>query len=185
VDKCGSTVLKRVSLLPPDLGRWDQTDADALCVTLCLDERPLRGAAGLADWRLCGAISRAILAGRLQGEEAEVMLMPAAGRLSFHKIVLFGLGPESAVTEAVCRSVCRQMAVRSARMGLQRIVVSPPGRLRDRISPRQALEILIEEMNGGEVRDLIVIESIAGHREMAEALRRLRPAEFIRDAAPG
>jgi hypothetical protein len=178
-------VLKRVSLLPPDLRRWDQTDADGLCVTLCSDERPLRGATGLTDWRLCGAISRAILAGRLHGDEGEVMLMPAAGRLPFGKILLFGLGPEQSLSAAVCRDVCRQMAERTARLGLQRIVVSPPGRLHDRLSAPEALETLIDAMGDDHVRDVIVIESIAGQREMADVLRRLRPAEFIRDAVPG
>jgi hypothetical protein len=178
-------VLKRVSLLPPDLGRWDQTEADGLCAGFFSDERPLRGASSLADWRLCGAISRALLGGRLRGDEGEVTLMPAQGRLTFSKVLVFGLGPSAAMSEAVCRSACRQMALSTARMGMRRIAVAPPGRLRDLVSARRALETLLEEMSEGEDRELIVIESIAGQREMAEALRRLRPAEFLRDAAHG
>jgi len=180
-----SAVLKRVSLLPPDLGRWDQTEADGLCVAFFSDERPLRGASGLCDWRLCGAISRALLGGRMSGDVGEVTLMPAMGRLTFSKILLFGLGPSDAMSDAVCRSVCRQMAVATARMGWRRVAIAPPGRLRDLVSAHRALETLLEEMNTEDDLELIVIESIAGQREMAEVLRRLRPAEFLRDTAHG
>lgn len=113
-------MLKRVSLVPPDLARWDQTEADGMCVAFCSDERPLRGAAGLLDWRLCGAISRALLRGRLRGDRDEVTLMPSAGRLSFPKILLFGIGPSEATSDVVCRAACRQMAATTARLGLQR-----------------------------------------------------------------
>jgi cytosol aminopeptidase family protein len=174
-------LLKRVSLLPPDLGRWDQAEADALCVGFCADERPLRGAAGLCDWRLCGAISRALMGGRLRGNEGEVTLMPAAGRLPFAKILLFGLGPSQSLSDALCRAVCRQIAQVTSRLGLVRIAVAPPGRLHDRVSAPRALETLIDEMSAEGGRELIVIESIAGQREMAEVLRRLQPGEFVRD----
>ena len=175
------TVLKRVSLVPPDLVRWDRTEADGLCVGFSSDERPLRGAAGLLDWRLCGAVSRALLGGRLRGDVGEVTLMPSAGRMSFAKILLFGLGPSDEVGEAGCRAACRLMAVTASRLGLARIAVAPPGRLRDRVSARAALEILLEEMGAEDGREMIVIESVAGQREMADVLRRVRPGEFTRD----
>jgi len=174
-------VLKRVSLVPLDLARWDQTEADGLCVAFCSDERPLRGAAGLLDWRLCGAVSRALLHGRVRGDRDEVTLMPSAGRLPFAKILLFGLGPSEATSDAVCRAACRQMAVATTRLGLQRIAIAPPGRVHDRVSARSALEILIEEMGAEGSRELIVVETIAGQRDMAEVLRRLRPGESTRE----
>jgi hypothetical protein len=45
------------SFLPVDLLRWDRgPGGDALVVPVWSDVRPLRGAAGLLDWRLCGRL---------------------------------------------------------------------------------------------------------------------------------
>jgi hypothetical protein len=110
-----------------------------------------------------------------------VTLMPSAGKLTFAKILLFGLGPSAAVDEAACRATCRQMAVSSSRLGLTRIAVAPPGRVRDRVSARAALEMLVEEIGAEDGRELIVVETIAAQREMADVLRRLRPGETARE----
>ena len=39
------------------------------------DERPLRGGAARADWRLCGGLSRRIESGDLSGKSGEAMLI--------------------------------------------------------------------------------------------------------------
>ena len=41
-----------LSILPLDLARWDEVARDCLVLTVFTDDRPLRGAAGLADWRM-------------------------------------------------------------------------------------------------------------------------------------
>ena len=45
-----------LSVLPLDLARWDESARDCLVLPVFRDDRPLRGAAGLADWRLCGRL---------------------------------------------------------------------------------------------------------------------------------
>lgn len=56
------------------------------------DERPLRGGAGLADWRLCGWLSRLLLASRASGEWGEAVLTTTQGRLRAPRLLLVGLG---------------------------------------------------------------------------------------------
>ncbi len=56
------------------------------------DQRPLRGGAGLADWRLCGWLSRLLLASRAIGEPGEALLVPTQGRLRAPRLLLVGLG---------------------------------------------------------------------------------------------
>ena len=57
-----------VAFLPIDLSRWDHgPGGDALVVPVWSDVRPLRGAAGLLDWRLCGRLSQMIREGRVSG----------------------------------------------------------------------------------------------------------------------
>ena len=69
----------RVSLLPIELTRWDQAaPGDAICVSVWSDVRPLRGAAGLLDWRMCGRLSALVAAGKVTGAEGEQTLFPTA-----------------------------------------------------------------------------------------------------------
>ncbi len=56
------------------------------------DQRPLRGGAGLADWRLCGWLSRLLLASRANGEVGEAILTITHGRLRAPRLLLVGLG---------------------------------------------------------------------------------------------
>jgi hypothetical protein len=76
----------------PSLASLDAAAVDALALFIGEGERPLRGLAGLCDWRMCGALSRVVQADWFQGHVGEVMLMPTAGRLPAPRLFLFGLG---------------------------------------------------------------------------------------------
>jgi hypothetical protein len=56
------------------------------------DQRPLRGGAGLADWRLCGFLSRLLLTERATGDAGEAVLATTHGRLRAERLLLVGLG---------------------------------------------------------------------------------------------
>ena len=53
----------------------------ALVLGFFTDERPLRGAIGLVDWRLNGYVSRLLRAQRLSGDSTESTLVASSGRL--------------------------------------------------------------------------------------------------------
>src|SRR5687768_18415019 len=104
--------------LPFELPRWDAlaapgraVDAPPLPVALALgvftDERPLRGAAGLCDWRLCGRLSRLLKKNKASGAKGETVLMPPGKRLRFGRILLFGLGRSNDYDEARYRADIR------------------------------------------------------------------------------
>jgi cytosol aminopeptidase family protein len=69
--------------------------ADVAVAGFFRDERPLRGGAGLADWRLCGFVSRLLVASRAQGELGEAVLTTTHGRLRAPRLLLIGLGPRA------------------------------------------------------------------------------------------
>jgi hypothetical protein len=75
-----------LSVLPLDLARWDETARDCLALPVFKDDRPLRGAAGLADWRLCGKLSRLLKANRASAEAGETILLPPGRRLRFRRL---------------------------------------------------------------------------------------------------
>lgn len=90
----------------------DALDVDSLAVFVGA-ERPLQGLAGWADWRLCGALSRALRDGFYGGGEREALLLPSAGRIGAARVFFFGLplpplGPEA--FSAAARSVCGALA---------------------------------------------------------------------------
>ncbi|MEW5739258.1 MAG: M17 family peptidase N-terminal domain-containing protein [Myxococcota bacterium] len=71
---------------------------EAICCFLSEDERPLSGAAGFLDWRLCGGLSRVLKAGFFNGAPGEKLLLPSSGQVPAPKIFAFGLGRSSAIT---------------------------------------------------------------------------------------
>jgi hypothetical protein len=67
--------------------------ADVAGVALFRDERPLRGGAGRADWRLCGRISSLVADGRLRGEPGESALVTTFGGMRARLLLVLGAGP--------------------------------------------------------------------------------------------
>ncbi len=72
----------------------DHAKCGTLIVGLHSGERPPRGEAGWLDWRLGGALSRAILAGRVDGARGTAVLMPAA-KLPCARVIVVGMGAPS------------------------------------------------------------------------------------------
>jgi hypothetical protein len=71
---------------------------DAVVCLVPSDERPFGGAAGFLDWRLCGALSRAVASGFFLADPGERLLLPSAGLLDAPLVFAVGLGPSKQVT---------------------------------------------------------------------------------------
>ena len=161
-----------VSFLASELSKWDQLDKppEALILPFFSDERPLRGAAGLCDWRLCGRLSRLLQSGRVQGQWGETTLYPGGARLPFAKLVLFGLGAAERFDEAAASDAGDKIASAVRRMALRRYALVPPGRSTGRLSARRALQLYLTalEAGGPSAAELVVVESTAGQKEAAD-----------------
>ncbi|HET6613864.1 MAG TPA: M17 family peptidase N-terminal domain-containing protein [Kofleriaceae bacterium] len=173
--------------LTSDLAKWDETagDLDALVLTVFADERPLRGAAGLADWRLCGRLSRLIVSGHLFGESGEALLYPPGRRLPFARTLVFGLGLEKAFDEAAYRRHVRHIRDALARAHVERYAIAPPGRATGLIAARRALELwLDEEAKDGRTPEVAIIDTPGGQKEMADILHVQKRMAAARQKAP-
>jgi Cytosol aminopeptidase family, N-terminal domain len=160
-----------IHFLSTDLGKWDGAAADALVLTFFSDERPLRGAAGLVDWRLCGRLSRLIKAGRLDGGPDEVTLVPPAGaRLPFPRIFVFGLGSSEGFDERRFKSAVARVREVLHKAGIRRYAMQPPGRALGLVAPRRAFELFREDQSDED--EVTLIETPSGQKEMSEAVRR-------------
>ena len=79
-------------LIPADLASLDHHPGEVLVLTAFSDERPLRGLAGLVDWRICGKLSQWFVTQFATGEVNDRVLYPSQGRLSHPLVLLIGLG---------------------------------------------------------------------------------------------
>jgi len=161
-----------IQFLGDELSRWDESSGDALALGFFSDERPLRGAAGLTDWRLCGRISRLIRQRRLSGKRGETLMLPCGRRLPFQRVILFGLGDSSRFDEEVYRQHVRWIRDVVGRAGSKRYAIQPPGRATGFIGARRALELWLEETDKApREEEVVVIDTPHAQKEMAESLR--------------
>lgn len=169
----------RLSILAADLGKWDEADREALLLPIFADERPLRGAAGLCDWRLCGRLSRLIKASRVAGAAGETLMMPPGRRLRWRRLVLFGLGASKDYGEDRFRRDVRWIRKVAADAGLADYALEPPGRATGLIGARRALELWLDESakDGLDPEAVTLVDSASGHKDMADLLRQRRDSQ--------
>lgn len=161
-----------IHFVDDSLPKWNNVSGDALILSFFSDERPLRGAAGLADWRLCGRLSRLIRRQRITGKRGETLLLPPGRRLPWARILVFGLGDSSRFDEAIYRQHVRWMRDVLSRAKISEYALQPPGRATGFIGARRALELWLEEADkDGRDDDIVVIDTHGGQKEMAEILR--------------
>lgn len=159
--------------LAPDLRRFDRTKAEALLVTLFADERPLRGTAGLVDWRFGGFLSRQLREGRITGRRGEVTLVPGEGRLTFEKVFLVGLGESERFDEATFDEGVQTALDTFGRAKVRTAFVCLPGRNVGRIGPAVAMERLLDvARDASDPDELTLLEDLDAQREMEPVLLR-------------
>ena len=101
------------------------------------DERPLRGGAARADWRLCGGLSRRIECGDLSGKSGEALLIGCGRALSSPRLMLLGLGDRQSFDRTRVRDEVREAVDRCLKLGCTRVAFAPLGFAADDI-PRHA-----------------------------------------------
>jgi hypothetical protein len=163
------------SVLPLDLARWDETKRDCLVLPVFKDDRPLRGAAGLADWRLCGKLSRLVKSNRASAEAGESMLLPPGRRLRFSKILWFGLGESKGYSDERFKNDVAWIIEVVRNAGVTDWAVQPPGRASGLIGARRAVELMMDQ-EALDTQSVALLEDPAGQKDIAELLRSQREA---------
>lgn len=159
--------------MAPDLRRLDELRTEAIALPFFEDERPLRGALGLVDWRLCGQISRLLLRGRARGAVRETVLVPTRPRLAFEKLFLFGAGPVAELDERRFLRVVDRMLETLDRARVRASVLALPGRSLGRITPQRAMELFLVQAAAHPEQDQVtLIEDADAQRAMAPVVER-------------
>lgn len=174
--------LRFVSL---ELSRIDELRYEALALTFFEDERPLRGAAGLCDWRLCGRLSSWLSRGLITGAQDEATLVPATHKLPFDRLALFGLGPREAFTQPRFERAVAQILAAVRGLRLRSFALALPGRSTGVTAPADAARWFLPLAEAEDSLDeIVLLDEPDAHRAMhpiVEAERaRLRRARDLR-----
>jgi len=124
--------------------RPDQVIADVLVVLFFSCDRPLRGPAGRADWRLCGLLSELLLREELIGDQGEAALIPTGGRMRSPLLLAMGLGSRSDFGEETLREVARSAAARLLGLGAGVAGIALPGDAASRLGSSRAAAVVLE-----------------------------------------
>lgn len=127
---------------------------EALCCFVTEDERPLSGAAGFIDWRLCGELSRVLQSGFFVGAPGDKLLLPTHARLSALKLFAVGLGKTGAVTALGLEHSLTAAAAMLTKAGVASVALALPA---------------LPKALGGQ-RDDLVERSFAAHFQGAVAV---------------
>src|SRR5687768_14576812 len=130
-----------VRFAAPELKPMDALRCEALALPLFSDERPLRGALGLCDWRMCGFVSNLLRNGQLAGTLLETVLIPARPKLCLDKLFLFGLGAHAEFDAQRFEQVMRHMLETLTRARVRTTALVLPGRNTPCLTPERAMEL--------------------------------------------
>ncbi len=159
-----------------DLASLDQLKTEALCLPFFSDERPLRGAAGLIDFRLCGRISEQLVKDRMRGDIGEVVLMPARPRLMAERLIWIGAGPRADFEEARFRAWIADVMLRLVRLRVRTAALVLPGRVHERIDAAHAMDWFLQASasQADHVDELTILDTAEAHRNMLPVVERAR-----------
>lgn len=159
----------------PDLRAIDGLRCEAIALPFFEDERPLRGAAGLIDWRLCGRLSRLLVRGQVRGGQGERVLVPARPRLTCDKLFLFGLGPRARFDETTFVAAIADVLDTLEGVRARTAMLALPGRSLELVTPERALELFLAATRDRTEHDeLTLIEPPDAQRAMMPVLERAR-----------
>ena len=169
------TLRRELAFVSPDLRRLDGVESEVLALPFFSDLRPLRGAAGLVDWRMCGFLSKLLIRGRIDGSPSELTLLPSSERLSVDKILLVGLGASNGFTPKRFDDAVRRILEAATRARMRSCVLELPGRNIGAIRPADAMERFLKIVRDfDELDELILVEGQMAQRAMEPVLERER-----------
>jgi len=122
----------------------DKLETDVVVLLFFSDERPLKGASGLVDWRLNGGISRLIETMRVTGDKGETTLIAPQGRIKGEKIMLVGLGDSSRIKKRDIENTAIMILEKLIKIGARKVSIAIPSKRFSSIDSGNTLSSLMK-----------------------------------------
>ena len=166
-------------------GPVERARADVVVVSFFEDERPLSGAAGRADWRMCGKLSELIAAGKLSGAAGEAVLVTPRGALHAPLLVALGLGRRCDFEAEALEAASRDAASRSLALRASRVALPLPSSEHTGIPLRKRVDALVRGVMAAvrERRADLHVRLVAKASEVVPATEALRAIRQSRAAS--
>jgi hypothetical protein len=153
----------------------DELQTEIIVLPFFSDERPLCGATGLIDWRLCGALSRKLMAGYLDGSFGEKALITAPTKLKSEGLLLFGLGESAAFETEISRRACALIAKTLSEARVSTAALALPGRSMGLLPALRAMQLWLDASpHDSELEEVSIIEPAEEHRALDSLFLGLR-----------
>jgi hypothetical protein len=166
-----------VRFLPPESRRLEEASAEVCACAIWSDERPVRGFAGLLDWRLGGRLSALLKSGFVRGDRGEALLLPGKPHVPFEKVLVVGLGARSAFGDGTFREAVARIARSLEGMRVRRAVVELPGRGTEAIDAEHAFALALECAGASPEHDAWwLVEDAAVQKRLEPRVRGRRSA---------
>jgi hypothetical protein len=161
--------------------RLEDASAEVCACAIFADERPVRGFAGLLDWRLGGRLSALLKSGFVRGDRGETLLLQGKPHLAFEKVLVVGLGARSGFGDGAFREAIAHIARALEGMRVRRAVVELPGRGTEAIEPEHAMALALECAGASPEHDAWWLVEDAGAQKRMEPLVRGRRGPAARE----
>ena len=120
---------------------------DGAVAVVWQDERPLRGLASHADWRLNGFLSRLLMGDKFSGKAGEWLLVHTQGRMPFTHLFLVGMGRRDEHSVRRARSALEGIAGKVALAGLHAFSIDLSDIIGEVLSSEDAMVIFLDALS--------------------------------------
>jgi hypothetical protein len=175
-----------VRFVAPELKQIDALRCDALALPWFSDERPLRGALGLIDWRLCGFISKLVIDGAMAGAPLETVLIPGRPKFALGKLFVVGLGSSAEFDDTGFARASQHMLQTLHRAGARSLALVLPGRQIGAIAAVPAMELFaLIAARHADHDELVLLEPSDAQHDMQPVIERERRRARATSATEG
>jgi hypothetical protein len=172
--------LKTIAFISPELHRLETSPTNVVALFVFRERRPLRGIAGLLDWRLYGHLSRVIIERFFEGDFLEQLLVPLGRHLPQRFLLVTGLGERERFDKQVFLDSVARTFDAVAELDQRDIALALPGRVEGVCSTGDAIEWFIEGYDGhGDPQEIAVIEPHGAQKTMIPAVERWRLRQLV------
>jgi hypothetical protein len=164
-----------IRFVAPELKQIDTLRCDGLALPWFSDERPLRGALGLIDWRLCGFVSKLVVDGALRGAPLETVLIPGRPKFALSKLFVVGLGSRAEFDDTGFARASQHMLETLHRAGARTLALVLPGRQTGAIAATAAMELFaVIAARHADHDEIVLLEPGEAQRDMQPVVERER-----------